>query len=98
MTKTLCVVVTVIMAALGPALLVAQSKRVAPAVDPSLRKAIDSLRSARIAKDIATWERLTHDDTVEVHSDGRVHTKAEESAEIKASATQLDSSCILHAN
>jgi ketosteroid isomerase-like protein len=77
------------MAALGPALF-AQSKTTAQTVDPALQKAIDSRRAARVAKDIAAWERLTADDAMEVHSDGRVHTKAEESAEIKGSAVVQD--------
>ena len=101
MTRKLCVVVVVIMAALGPTLVVAQSKPATSTVDPSLRKAIDSRRSARIAKDIATWERLTNDNTVEIHSDGRVHTKAEESAEIKASpglpeSQDMDEKIVMH--
>jgi len=56
----------------------------AQSVDPILQKAMDARRAARPAKDLDTWPRLTADDAMEIHSDGRVHTKTEEIAEVKA--------------
>lgn len=53
------------------------------AVDAELQKAIDARRAARSAKDIAAWDRLTASDVMEIHSDGAVHTKAQELEEIK---------------
>jgi len=58
----------------------------AQSVDPALQKAIDERRAARTGKDLNAWERLTGNDAMEIHSDGRVHTKAEEMAEIKGGA------------
>jgi hypothetical protein len=69
---------------------VSQVPSFAQAADPALQKAIDERRVARQTKDIAAWERLTSNDTVEIHSDGRIHTRAEESAEIKAATPQPD--------
>ena len=61
---------------------------IAQSVDPTLQKAIDDRRSARAAKDGVNWSRATADDFLSVHSDGRVHAKQEEVAEIKAGTAQ----------
>ena len=62
----------------------------AQSVDPALQKAIDDRRAARQKKDIGVWEQLTSSDAMEIHSDGRIHTRAEESAEIKAATIPPD--------
>ena len=55
-------------------------------IDSALEKAIRARAAARAAKDVAAWARMTADDAVEIHSDGRIHSKTEEAAEIKSGA------------